>query len=84
MEKCSNCGTIAGSNQKAMWSKVATYRWDYKLKRPIPVFSQHQGHLCEKCMKSLSAYPVERFSDLKQSKKKKEKPDSLSLWDAFR
>lgn len=94
METCSNCGTVSSANEKAMWGKISGYhpvkgytKRAYRgteTHKLIPEYSQHQGWLCPKCMKFLSAYRIEKFTDLKSSpQKKKEKQNPLSLWDAF-
>lgn len=87
MAKCSQCSIpIEEEGIKAQWNTYS-YKRDVRpfvSGKPIkvsyvPVPVSHQGILCQKCFVQLSAYKVERFSDLQPSPKKKEKRENLSF-----
>lgn len=97
VEKCSFCSAITSENQMAAWSKISGYHpqagytkrryigthGDQSTHKLIPQYTQHQGWLCSKCMKSLSAYKIEKFTDLRPSQKKGRKAITIKFVGCF-
>jgi hypothetical protein len=79
MVKCLACGIPTENGIKAMWNTVKGYKPQkgYMISdKPIvvtmiPILQPHQGFLCVACMRKFSAYPIQSFSDMSSSQKKK-------------